>query len=335
MPENNPDLPDAALGRPSPLPTSGVLFYDPVGRTGTFYEAQGGELAGDLAFIGQGTGWRSTWSQIVPGNFGGGTQRTDLLFYDPKATTTDGAVAFFAVDANGQMHLMGSDAPQWSPTWTHIVPGHFGGVTGLTDLLFYDGSNGVAKFFASAGDGTVTQIGETRTGWRRNWTHVVPGHFKQGAAQTDLFFYDTASGDAEFWATDVQLGTIHIGRGIPGWRQGFGALIVPGDFGSGSGHTDLFCLSGSYGAFFASDGEGHIEVFGSNNLPASWTHIAPGRFSGPDGLTDLLFYDRQRHEIQMYSTTGKGDLNPLGPSATGDVSETVARLVPGTFVAPL
>ncbi|MFE2889574.1 hypothetical protein [Streptomyces sp. NPDC059272] len=319
------------LDQPSPLPTTAVLFYGSQG-TGDFYQSLRGDQAGQLRLIGKNSGWRTNWAQMVPGNYGGATQRTDLLFYDADAAEG----FFYAVGDNGGLIAVGKPEERWRTTWYEIVPGHFGGNTGLTDLLFYDRTAGEAQFYASAGDGHINPIGGLNRGWRTSWTHIVPGNFKQGTELTDLFLYDSDSGDALFLASDGKGGTIPIGTGVPGWKRDFGTFTVPGDFGSGSGHTDMFCYNagGGTGTFVATDGQGHLSSFGfRNDLPTTWSRIVPGNFGGPHGLTDLLVYDATQQQINFFSTNGQGDLDGLG-NPTGQ-KPFLARVVPGVFVADL
>jgi hypothetical protein len=94
------------------------------------------------------------------------------------------------------------------------------------------------QFFTSDGAGGMTPLGALHTGWRKTWTHIVPGDFG-GNGHTGLFFYEASTGKAKFFATNgthdmTLLGTEHLG--LPKtWT-----MIIPGDFG-GNGHTDLLC----------------------------------------------------------------------------------------------
>jgi len=47
--------------------------------TGEFYTTDG---AGNISLLKNHTGWRQSWTHIIPGDFGG-SGRTDLLFYEP------------------------------------------------------------------------------------------------------------------------------------------------------------------------------------------------------------------------------------------------------------
>ena len=107
---------------------------------------RGGDRYGRLLYRGQSgtvrelavhSGWRTSWSQIVPGNFGGNS-RTDLLFYDPGAHTGE----FYATD-QGQLQRLATHT-DWRGSWNVIVPGDFAG-TSRTSLLFYDAAAGTGS----------------------------------------------------------------------------------------------------------------------------------------------------------------------------------------------
>ena len=70
---------------------------------------------------------------------------TSLLFYAARA----GHGAFYATDGAGGIRLLAAHG-DWDRTWTHVVPGKFGG-DGFTDLLFYDRAAARAAVYASDG----------------------------------------------------------------------------------------------------------------------------------------------------------------------------------------
>ena len=99
---------------------SDVLFYDSGAGQGEFYITDG---QGGISLLRQHGGWRASWAQIVPGNFGGGGA-TDLLFYDRDA----GQGEFYTTDGQGNISLL-RPHKGWRWSWTQIVPGDFGGTT--------------------------------------------------------------------------------------------------------------------------------------------------------------------------------------------------------------
>lgn len=96
---------------------SDIMLYDSSVGEGWFYAI--GDNA-TLEELGHSGGWRTTWKQIISGNFGGGTGLSDLLFYDASA----GEGWFFPVLPGGTLGTAKMD-PDWRTTWTAIVPGRF------------------------------------------------------------------------------------------------------------------------------------------------------------------------------------------------------------------
>src|SRR5436305_6147750 len=107
----------------------GLLFYDANAGESEFHNT---DSQGNLTLVQSHNGWRTTWSQIVPGRFGG-TSSTDLLFYDANA----GESEFHNTDSQGNLTLVQSHNG-WRTTWSQIVASNFGGAHSTTDLLFYD-----------------------------------------------------------------------------------------------------------------------------------------------------------------------------------------------------
>jgi hypothetical protein len=136
---------------------------------------------GNIARLGAHTGWRGSWTAIVPGNFGA-SAHTDLLFYDAAA----GHGEFYTTDGQGNIkHLRLHEG--WRTSWTAIVPGNFGGGS-HTDLLFYDAAAGHGEFYSTDGEGRIKRL-RLHEDWRTSWTIIVPGNFG-GSAHTDLLFYE-------------------------------------------------------------------------------------------------------------------------------------------------
>ena len=102
------------------------------------------------------------------------------------------------------------------------MPGDFGG-SGHTDLLFYDAGAHTGEFYATTGNGGISQI-HINTDWRSSWTRIVPGQFSR-EGRTDLLFYEGATGVAEFYATSN--GRISLLAQHTNWRTNW-TNIVPG-----------------------------------------------------------------------------------------------------------
>jgi hypothetical protein len=249
----------------------GVLFYDPGVGQGEFYTTDG---HGGISRTRLHAGWRSSWTHIIPGQFGG-SNFTDLLFYDSAGTGE-----FYTTDERGRISLLKTHTG-WQSSgrpWTQIIPGQFGG-SNFTDLLFYD-SAGTGEFYTTDGHGGISLL-KTHTGWQssgRPWTHIIPGQFG-GSGFTDLLFYDSA-GTGEFYTTDGH-GEISLLKTHTGWQSSGRpwTQIIPGQFG-GSNFTDLlFYDSAGTGEFYTTDGHGGISLLKTHTgWRSSWTQIIPGEF---------------------------------------------------------
>ena len=309
-----------------------LLFYDPSSGLGQFFTTDTVKGGPDLFPLKINGGWRRTWTQILSGRFGG-TGIADLLFYD----ASDGTGEFYTIDNAGGVNDMISllQSHTWNTSWTQIIPGNFSGPSrgaGLTDLLFYDATNGIGAFFANDGVGRIRSLAD-HTNWRRTWTRIVPGHFG-GNNYTDLLFYEAASGTGEFYTTDGRGGLRLIGQHT-NWRTTW-TQIIPGNFG-GSGYTDLlfFDPSSGTGEFYTTDGSGGMSLLQSHtNWRTTWTQIIPGNF-GSDGHTDLLFYDPTAQPTaigEFWKTDGHGGVSLLSQN-TG--WERDWQIVPGVYAPRL
>lgn len=138
-----------------------LLFYEASGGLGEFYTTGGGSIN----LLRQHTDWRTNWTHIIPGKFGG-KGLTDLLFYDASAGTGQ----FYTVDGIGGISLL-HEYTNWRSSWTHIIPGQFGG-NEFTDLLFYEAATGTAEFYTT-NQGRISVLNK-HTNWRTSWTRIVP-----------------------------------------------------------------------------------------------------------------------------------------------------------------
>ena len=215
---------------------------------------------GGLVSLKDHNGWSSRWTKVVPGNFGG-SGYTDLLFYDRRT----GDAEFCTSDGSGKVKTIRKVEGRWRTSWTHIIPGNFGG-GGLTDLLFYEGSTGRAEFYINDGNAQFRNIKAIEPGgWKPGTSHIIPGNFG-GDGLTDLLFYSVSEGSAAFYVNEGNA-NIKLIRKVEagGWRTSW-TYIVPGNFG-GSGLTDLLFYEGSTGSaeFYGncSGGYDKMQVVGS------------------------------------------------------------------------
>jgi hypothetical protein len=143
------------------------------------------------------------------------------------------------------------------------------------------------------------------TDWRRSWTLVIPGNFSNGNTFTDLLFYDKNAGQGEFYST--YLGNITLLEAYSDWRATWD-LIVPGIFNP-SPWTGLLFYDrvARVGQFYSTDGHGGITLLTNyGDWRNSWTHIISGHLGGPQ--TDLLFYDANSGDLELYQVRGNGNL---------------------------
>lgn len=243
----------------------------------------------------KGHAWPSTWSLIVPGNFGG-DGRTDAFFYD----SVSGAGEFSRLSAPGDFQPLRQYAAR--PGYDIIIPGDFGR-TSPTDLLLYDRDAGQGDFVTTDGAGNVTPL-RSHTNWRTSWDAIVPGQFG-GDSRTDLLFYDRSTGVGEMYTTTGQ-GVLDQLRFYTDWRTTWD-IIIPGNF-NGDNRTDLLFYD-------SAAGQGEVWTMGTSGgitlqqqysgWRNTWTRIVPGNYGG-DGLTDLLFYSRSEGFGEFYRNRGNG-----------------------------
>ena len=199
------------------------LFYDPTTGTAETYRFAWINEEGryKMARLRPHTGWRTTWTHIVPGQFGGDGQ-TDLLFYEASSGTGE----FYTVAKNARLEPLRSHTG-WRTSWSHIVPGYFGGRSGL---LFYDADAGIGDFYAVS-EGRLEQL-SSHTDWRTSWNAIVPGDFAAhvepaglthyASDDSCLLFYDAAAGTGEFYATDN--GRMELLNAHTDWRTTWSSL---------------------------------------------------------------------------------------------------------------
>jgi hypothetical protein len=244
----------------------GLLFYDASAGQGEFYTTNQGRIGRTRLH----TGWRGSWTQIIPGSFGG-DGFIDLLFYDAAAGTGE----FYSTDGQGGMRLL-KQHTDWRTSWTRIIPGNFGG-SAFTDLLFYDAGAGVGEFYTTNGLGGINLL-QSHSGWRNSWAQIVPGNFG-GSGFTDLLFYDPGASTGEFYTTNGQGGITQLALHT-NWRSSW-TQIVPGDFG-GDGATDLLFYEAATGTgeIYSTNGQGGITLLRNyTDWRRSWNRIISGNFS--------------------------------------------------------
>jgi hypothetical protein len=306
---------------PAPAPATW-----PAGLIVEMYRATPDSGLEPLRFAGD---WRRSWSQIIPGRFGGNTG-TDLLFYDRA-----GQWETYAVAADGRLSFIQSTAGL-PANCSQIVTGHFTGGAHMDVLLYNEGASEL-QIWSVGADGKLALLNSHPThetwrrilpiqlseggptsllfysqkaglgrfvkadgdgnfsvikdhrDWRPSWSTILSGSFG-GSDGGDLLFYDGAAGNVEFYKVDANGGIDYLG-GQPDWARNISA-IVPGRFG-GSGPADLLCYDAADGSghFYAVTEAGQLSLRSSSaGWRSSWKQIVPLAIGG-SGLSALLFYD--------------------------------------------
>ena len=206
---------------------SKLFFYDAKAGLGEFYSSDG---KGNIQMLGSSNNtFHKGWIHIIPGHFGG-SDLTDLFFYDAKA----GLGEFYSLVGKGDLKALGSSNNTFYKGWTHIIPGHFGG-SDLTGLFFYDAKAGLGEFYSSDGKGNIQMLGSSNNTFHKGWTHIIPskrvvslGQFG-GKYLTDLFFYDAKAGLGEFYSSDGKGNIQMLGSSNNTFHKGW-THIISGDF---------------------------------------------------------------------------------------------------------
>jgi hypothetical protein len=204
-------------GRFGAGPHDNLLFYDPEAGIGQFYSYNG--AADAFVLLNTQTGWRTTWSHIVAGSFGGSGAASDLLFYDQQ----NGEIEFYTVASGGLVRL----APTITGvrrTWSHVAAGAFtkssqAAAQQTSDLFFYDRDTGLGEIDQLDQSGALSLVG-AHPGLGGGWTHVLAASFT-GGDLTDLLFYNSRTGTSQL-AISQNAGTLATSAAAvwsPGWTH--------------------------------------------------------------------------------------------------------------------
>jgi len=296
-----------------------LLFYDRAAGVGEFYIADG---SGDVIHrMESESGWRSSWSIILAGNFTG-SATADLLFYDAAA----GVGEFYKTHGEESISLVQTET-NWRNSWSIILPGNFTGGD-FSDLLFYDPVAGEGEIYSTDGKGNTTLV-KSFSGWRNSWSIIVPGNFV-GTAFTDLLFYDAVAGVGEVYACDGS-GNLTHAKTFNDWRNTWSA-IVPGKFiATGNPFTDLLFYDRGAGVaeLRTSDGQGGLNFFKLiSGWRETWSILTPGNLAG-NALTELVLYDAAAGAGEIWSADGQGNFGVL--KSYGGRRTSWSLVVPGNF----
>jgi N,N-dimethylformamidase beta subunit-like protein len=275
---------------------TGLLLYDQAAGFGAFYETDG---HGNLNLLREYDDYpfdATSWTQILSGRFTD-TPYTGLLLYDQAI----GFGAFYDADGHGNLNPL-SEYPELGSSWTHIVAGEFinNGAWGVVidDLFFYDGSTGLGETYESDGQGGI-KLTTRDEDLPPAVAQIVPGSFGGGGdGNTNLLFYDGASGIATIRNFEpsppprLSKGHGHSVKRYPrGWATSLeayswprssrrvhpdhrhGDLLIPGNFWMADSEDRLFPDGAFTDLVLYNRADGYGEIY--SHEPPDPTPIAP------------------------------------------------------------
>jgi hypothetical protein len=150
------------------LPDATLFFYDQGAGGAAYYRL---DRQGNLTSNAQiGSGYRTSWSQIVAGPFGAAGGRDRLLFYDNSGSVRQvGVVEVYDVLDTGSIQLVNqqSDLPI---TWDQIVPFRLGT---QSYLFTYDSINGMYQTYEVVGSKAILQPVGNAEACPHTWTRII------------------------------------------------------------------------------------------------------------------------------------------------------------------
>ncbi|PKN48521.1 MAG: hypothetical protein CVU63_04790 [Deltaproteobacteria bacterium HGW-Deltaproteobacteria-20] len=194
------------------------------------------------------------FDEVLTGNFVGATAIKDLLFFN-RAT---GWVKVYELHANGQATYRFSQRLPPMPSggkWDIITSGYLGQSQYRDDILLYNKTEGVAKFYRLNSTSSSFAPVASYWGWQRNWDQIVPGDIN-GDSYTDFLFYNqdggsrsssaVVSGHAKFVSFGSNFNLQTISETVTTWPMAAHVMIVPGNFG-GDSKTDFLVYNADQG----------------------------------------------------------------------------------------
>jgi hypothetical protein len=164
------------------------VFQDVPNGPGAFADSDG---RSGLVVFGDGSGWTTAYTHLVPGYWGG----ANFLLY----SLPNRGGGLFDVDTFGKFHLH-RPFTELHQSWHTILAGSFRKGSTHTDLLFYDKIAGHGQFYTVDGDGYFHKFRDHN--WRTGWTYIRAGFFDQNPFFEGLLFYERNSADTELYLTD-------------------------------------------------------------------------------------------------------------------------------------
>jgi hypothetical protein len=191
------------------------------------------------------TGWRSSWTHIVGGNFSGAHDDC-LLFYEGST----GFAEIYQTDGHGNISLLRQHPDlgrigSRSHRWTHVVAGRFSNSPN-NSLLLADRNAGFAAIFNPDASGNLIKLREYPN-WGA-WTHVTIVRVVN-SPYSAVLRYDRATGTGDILECDGH-GQLTLRQRGEGWRTTWSHVV--GGFATGNsvlfyeettGHCEFYQLT--------------------------------------------------------------------------------------------
>lgn len=268
--------------------------------------------------------------QCVAGNFTN-TSFSDLLLYDQQASQA----TVYQTNGNGAFAPVAHS--NLGEQWDIVISNQFSN-DHIDDLFCYNnqGNGGFGEIWTKIGGNNPQRLRRDRDNIA--WDIIISGLFL-GDGNADLILYNRETGLQKIWTTHGSA-EMTTRAATYTWARNWD-MILPGDFRGGLGYTDLLFYRRSatpqqranQAEFYASDGNGNIELLWKENFQRTWDIIVPGFFNG-NMSSDLFFYSRQRNEAEFWSTSGTASqrLNDIHFISNVDSSNHKWQFaVPGNF----
>jgi hypothetical protein len=254
--------------------------------------------AGNVTLDTTNSGWRTTWDEIVVGNFVG-NGREQVLLYD----RADGEADVAGFDDFGQMNLDTTNSG-WRTSWDVIVVGNFIG-NGRQQILLYDRNAGEADV-VGFDDSGVTNLDTTNSGWRSSWDVIVVGDFI-GNGRDQVLLYDRSAGEADVVGFDDS-GQANLDTTNTGLRTSWADIVSAALTGNDRLQVLLYDRNSNQADVVGFDDAGNINLdepidpFGSNH-----DGFVAGDFLEL-GRDQILRYDRQSAAADVFGVDSAGDI---------------------------
>jgi hypothetical protein len=299
----------AAAGGTSPAVTfTESLQEKPAGTTALLYNANAGE-ADLVGFNKDGIedldipndGFRTTWDQIVAGDFLGNGRDVALL-YDQKAGEAD----VVEYDSHGGASLDGQN-PHFRTTWNLIVPVDYLG-DGQDRALFYDRNAGEADVLTFNKQGKESNDAENPT-FGKTFDIIVAGNFLESGHAQQVLAYDRTAGVGDVFTIDSG-GKLTLKAANGGWRTTWDMILV-GDFlNNGKDQVLLYDSAAGDADIVAFDSHGGESLDAQNpKFGKPWDILVAGSFKNSGSPQQVLAYNRAAGEGNVIGFDGKGIMN--------------------------